>query len=62
MSSLRELRPKKATTAWSWFVAANRDPSLIAVVLFCLIGLLATVNLSLHFPDLGTLIAQYNQF
>jgi hypothetical protein len=62
MSSLRELPAKKATPGWSWLVAASRDPNLIAIVIFCAIGLLVTVNLILRFPDLGALIAQYNQF
>jgi hypothetical protein len=42
--------------------AAVKDPSLIAIVSFCAIGLLITLNLLLRFPDLGALIAQYNQF
>jgi hypothetical protein len=62
MSSLRDLRARKTTPAWSWLVAASRDANLIVIVLFCAIGLLVTVNLMLRFPDLGTLIAQYNQF
>jgi hypothetical protein len=62
MSSLRGLRTKRATPLWSWLVAAARDPNLIAVVLFCAIGLLATVDLILRFPDLGAMIAQCNQF
>jgi hypothetical protein len=61
-SSLRELRTKKATPPWSWLSAAVKDPSLIAIVLFCAIGLLVTLNLILRFPDLGVIIAQYNQF
>ena len=43
----------------SSFVA---DPNLHAIVLFCLIGLLLTLNFVFRFPDLGTVIAQYNQF
>jgi len=60
-SSLRELRTKRATPPRSWLAAAVRDPGLIAVVLFCAIGLLVTLNLILRFPDLGAIIAQYNQ-
>ena len=59
MSSLRELRSKKATPVWSRVVGATRDPNLMAIVFFCAIGLLITVNLILRFPDLGVLIAQY---
>jgi hypothetical protein len=61
-SSLRELRTKKTTSPWPWLAAAVKDPSLIAIVSFCVIGLLITLNLMLRFPDLGALIAQYNQF
>jgi hypothetical protein len=32
------------------------------VVAFSLIGLLTTLNLVLHFPELGALIVKYNQF
>lgn len=32
------------------------------VVAFSLIGLLAALNLMFRFPELGALIAQYNQF
>jgi len=61
-ASFRELRAKKTTSPWSWLAAAFKDPSLIAIVSFCAIGLLVTLNLMLRFPDLGALIAQYNQF
>jgi hypothetical protein len=61
-TGLRELRAKKPASSWSWLAAAVKDPSLIAIVSFCAIGLLVTLNLMLRFPDLGALIAQYNQF
>ena len=32
------------------------------VVAFSLIGLLMTLNVILHFPEWGAVIAQYNQF
>jgi hypothetical protein len=38
------------------------DPSLHAVIAFCLIGFLLMLNLMLRFPDFGAIIAQYNQF
>jgi hypothetical protein len=38
------------------------DPDLNAVVTFSLIGVLLALNLMFRFPDLGALIAQYNQF
>jgi hypothetical protein len=38
------------------------DPDLMAIVLFCTIGLLTALNVILRFPDLGGTIAQFNQF
>jgi hypothetical protein len=35
---------------------------LTAVIAFCLIGLLLSLNFMLHFPDLGAVIEQYNRF
>jgi hypothetical protein len=32
------------------------------VVAFSLVGLLTALNLMFHFPELGALVAQYNQF
>jgi hypothetical protein len=60
MSNLSDLRVTKSAS-WSRLVAA-RDSDLTAVAIFCAIGLLATLNLILRFPDLGAIIAQYNQF
>jgi hypothetical protein len=38
------------------------DPDLITVVTVWVLSLLVVFNLMLRFPDLGTLIEQYNQF
>jgi len=35
---------------------------LHVLILFCLAGLLLTLNVVLRFPDLGGMIVQYNQF
>jgi hypothetical protein len=40
---------------------AINDPSLVATVLFCLVGLVITAFLIFCFPDLGAVMAQYNQ-
>jgi hypothetical protein len=40
--------------------SANAD--LHAVIAFLLIGLLLALYLVLRFPELGALVAQYNQF
>ena len=45
-----------------WSVVAAANPDLLAVVAFCLIGLLATLNFILRFPDFGAVIQQYNLF
>ena len=45
--------------SWRGFVT---DPNLHAVIAFCLIGFLLMLNVMLRFPDLGAIIAQYNQF
>ena len=42
----------KASTVREWW----------PVVAFSLIGLLVTLNVILHFPEWGAVIAQYNQF
>jgi hypothetical protein len=44
MSRLRNLYAEKAAPAWSCLVATLNDAILIAVVLFCLIGLVVTAG------------------
>jgi hypothetical protein len=41
---------------------AVTNPDLQTIVAFSLIGLLVTLNVLFRFPDLGAIIAQYNQF
>jgi hypothetical protein len=38
------------------------DPELNAVMIFSLIGLLLALNVMFHFPEIGSVIAQYGQF
>jgi hypothetical protein len=59
MPSLSQIRAKKAAP-WSWLVTAIKNPNLVVVAVFCTIGLLASVNVMLRFPDFGAIIAQYN--
>ena len=61
MSGLSD-RSVKKTGQWPWVVTELKDPDLTAIALFCAIGLLATINVILLFPDLGAIIAQYNRF
>jgi hypothetical protein len=49
----------RAERSWRELIT---DPDLNAVVAFSLIGVLLALNLMFRFPDLGALIAQYNQF
>jgi hypothetical protein len=53
---------KSANESWHRLYAAVTDPDLQIVAAFCLIGLLLTLNLIFRFPDMGAVIAQYNQF
>ena len=55
-------RFKTLQMTWDRIVAATTNPDLIAVMLFCAIGLLIALNLILRFPDAGLLVEQYNVF
>ena len=57
MSTVSELRVKKSAPS-SWLSAA-KDSDLVAVAIFCAIGLLVMFNVMFRFPDLGAIIAQY---
>jgi hypothetical protein len=43
-------------------MSAEKERELLQIVTFCLVGLLVTFGLMLRFPDLGAVIAEYNQF
>jgi hypothetical protein len=55
-------RTQEPEIVWSALTTIITDPGLQAVVAFCLIGFLLTLNFILRFPDLGILIEQYSQF
>ena len=55
-------RTRRTETEWSRLVTVIADPDLHAVIAFCLIGFLLTLNFILRFPELGAIIEQYNQF
>lgn len=68
---MRELQPLQksagshagaAQTAWYRLVATLTNPDLIAVVVFCAIGLLVAINVILRFPDFGAMAGQLQQF
>jgi len=46
---------------WCWLVALLSDPALIAVAIFCTIGLLITLNLIVRFPDFTAVSEQFQQ-
>lgn len=48
--------------AWSRFKDFVSRGDLQLVLAFSLIGLLVTLNLIFRYPELGAVIAQYNQF
>jgi hypothetical protein len=60
-TSVSELHSQKVSSP-SVFAKALNDPNLVATVLFCFIGLIVTAVMMLRFPNLGAIIAQYNQF
>jgi hypothetical protein len=43
-------------------VSAEKEYEFLTVVIFSLLGLLATLSLMVRFPDLGAVIGAYNQF
>ena len=55
MSSLSGLRTQKVTP-WSSLVAALGNPDLTAVVIFCAIGLFATITVILESPAIGAIV------
>ncbi len=58
MSSLSELRTQKAAP-WSWLVAELGNPDLTAVMIFCAIGLFATIAVFLESPAFGAIVGQF---
>jgi hypothetical protein len=43
-------------------MSAEKERELLQIVAFCLIGLLVTFGFMVRYPDLGAVIAEYNQF
>ena len=48
--------------AWHRIVTVTTNPDLLAVVLFCVIGLGLTINALVRHPDLGLMVEQFNAF
>jgi hypothetical protein len=55
-------RRRQEATTWDHITAALNDPELIAIALFCTLGLLATIGITLLFPNFGALSASLQAF
>ncbi|MGB7560289.1 MAG: hypothetical protein WBL99_02355 [Candidatus Acidiferrales bacterium] len=55
-------RPSALENAWSQLAAAVCNNDVQAVVLFCGIGLLLTINVIVRFPEFGAQIAELAVF
>jgi hypothetical protein len=53
---------KTAGAAWHKLLAEISKSDFVAIIAFCMIGLLSTLNVILRFPDFGSLIELYNKF
>jgi hypothetical protein len=51
-----------AKSSWHKVVAEMTDPVFIAIVIFCAIGLLITVNVALRFPGFVAVMGQFQQY
>ena len=51
-----------AATRRSWFAAVLTNRDFQAVAVFAFIGMLATIDAVLRFPEFGAVMAQYAQF
>jgi hypothetical protein len=59
--NLSGLNAQKASSSSRFAKGIKNNPNLIAKVLLCVIALLMTTVVMLRFPNLGAIIAQYNQ-
>ena len=55
-------RNQRIERARSRLVSVITNPNLLAIMIFCLIGFLLSLNFILRFPDFGAVIEQYSQF
>jgi hypothetical protein len=62
-SSMKASRRGAAIDAvWRRIVTVTTNPDLLAVVLFCVVGLGLTINLLLRRPDLAAITQQLEMF
>ena len=63
LNSRLDSRNGETTSAvWHRIIVAMTNPDFLAILMFCLIGILLALNLMLRFPEFGAVIEQYNQF
>jgi hypothetical protein len=61
-TNVPELHAQKSTSPSRFAKAINNNSNLIGVVLLWVVVFLALAIAIIRFPDLGAIIAQYNQF
>lgn len=47
---------------WRWIVTVTTNPDILAVVLFCIVGLGLTITVLLRHPDLALMSEQLDMF
>jgi hypothetical protein len=65
MPVTRDLQPSLKPAidfAWRWTKTVMTNPDLLAVVLFCVIGLGLTITVLLRHPDLALISEQLDMF
>ncbi len=55
-------RLRREATIWDHISAVFNDSELVAIALFCILGLLATLGLYTLFPSFGALAASLQAF
>jgi hypothetical protein len=55
-------RLRRSATIWDHVSAALNDSELVAIALFCTLGLLVTLGLCFFFPGFGVLAASLQAF
>jgi hypothetical protein len=61
-TSVPELRVQKAPSPSRFAKAINNNPNLIGAVSLWVIVFLALAIVIIRFPNLGAIVAEYNQF
>lgn len=62
LANPRDPRVPRNVTEWDRTLATLKTPEFLALVIFCSIGLLATVVLNLLIPNFGEIVASLQPF